>query len=128
MVLRRDAALPVLLDPAVDALEGLLNVIHRVGEREPQVTFAPLAERGPGETRDAGVRQQRVRERARIAASAADVGERVEGPVRLPAAKAGDGVQPLDDHAAPPPELLPHPFDALLVAAQGLDGGDLAEA
>src|SRR5256885_7773708 len=120
MVLRRDAALPVLLDPAVDALEGLLNVLHRVGEREPQVPFAPLAERGPGEARDAGVRQQRVGERARIAASGADVGERVEGPVRLPAAKARDGVQPLDDHPAPSAELFTHPFDAILAAAHTL--------
>src|SRR3990172_10534224 len=58
-----------------DALDGLADVIDRIGIGEANVAFAVDAEAGAGHGGNAGLLQHPVLQRARVHAGAGDVGE-----------------------------------------------------
>ena len=67
--------------------ERRLEVLQRVGVRQAQVALAVGAEGGAGEHGDAGLVEQAVGEVLGVQAGRADVGEGVEGALRLDAAR-----------------------------------------
>src|SRR6185312_5407816 len=90
------------------ASERLQDVLGRIGVRQPQVALAENAEIGPADDGDAGLVEQRRGERLGLPAGALDVGEGVERALGRGARDAGQFVQPLDHHFAPPVELGDH--------------------
>src|SRR4051794_8167870 len=60
------------------AVEGAKNILGRIGVAEPHVALAEDAEVGTADDGNAGVLQQRGRERLCLPARAFDVGEGVE--------------------------------------------------
>src|SRR2546428_13309011 len=79
------------LGPVGDALDREVQVLERVRVRQAQVTLASRAERGPGEARDAGLIQDAIRDRRRVAqVQPGDVREHVERPRRRAAGEAVD--------------------------------------
>ena len=54
------AVTEVLLRPLVDAFEGLLQVLQRIGNAEAQVAFAEFAEGGAGKRGHSSLLQQRI--------------------------------------------------------------------
>src|SRR5262249_29259869 len=75
-------------EEAGEALERLADALHRVGVAEAQEAVAVLAEGRAREARHAGLVQQPRREVLAAEPRAADVGEDVEGALRLDAAHA----------------------------------------
>jgi hypothetical protein len=50
-----NSRLQVLLGPLVDAVEGLLQILQRVGYAEAQVALAEFTEGSPGECSDSSL-------------------------------------------------------------------------
>ncbi len=83
------------------AVERLQDVLGRVGVGQPHIALAENAEVRPADDGDAGIVQQRRRQRLRLPAGALDVGEGVERALRRRAGHAGQFVEALDhDFAA----------------------------
>src|SRR5439155_19313840 len=89
-------------------LDRALEILLRVGVREPQVVLANLPERRAGEHGDPGLVEQPARELLRAQRHLANVRERVERPTRPPAGDARQRVETVDDHFAALPKLLDH--------------------
>src|SRR5207247_3281910 len=118
----------VLTGPVTHAFERPLDVIDRVSERESQVTLTPGSEGCAGKAGYSRLGQEGARQGPRVAPSAGNVRESVEGPLWLGAPKSRNPVQAIDYDPAPAAKLLQHAVDRRLVAAQGLNGCNLGEA
>src|SRR5256886_13689146 len=92
-----------------DPAHALHDVSGRRRVRQSEVTRAAAAERASGQTGDAALVEEPVRQRPVVHARAPDVRERVERALRPVAADAGDLGQKV--HHPPPalPERLAHP-------------------
>src|SRR6266487_2346409 len=104
-----------------------LQVLPRVGVREPEVALAVGAEGGAREAGDAGLLEQERRELAARDAGAGDVREHVERPVWREAAHARQRRQALDHQVAPRAELLDHRADLVLRSGERRLPGALDE-
>ena len=121
------APAPAPLDERPDPLQGLGQVLARVGVRDPDVVRRRSAERRPGEHAHAGLLEQPVGQLGAGQAGPGDVREHVERAGRREASEAGDRVEPVDDEVAPRPELDDHLVDVALRPAERLDRADLGE-
>jgi hypothetical protein len=82
------------IEQSADAPDRFLDVLEAVGVGEAEISFAELAEGGPGETRDPRLVQEPVRQGAARIACPRDVREDVERSLRLRALEAGDLARP----------------------------------
>src|SRR5690348_6337245 len=82
-------------DPAVDAVEGLLEVFDGVGKGEPQIAFALPAECRAGKASHAGFIQQRFGKFGRTPTGLFDVRKRIESSLGHAAMKSRDAIQPV---------------------------------
>src|SRR6266851_4375384 len=86
-------ALPsVRLHELADAVEAQLELVLRLGVREPDEPLPRLAEGGSGQHRDARLVQQARRQVALVEAGCLDVGKRVERALRQLAPHAGNRI------------------------------------
>ena len=104
-----------------------MDVRHRIGEAQSQIPFTTRTEARTGEQRNPGLVEQVIGEPVRGLPERRDVGEGVERTARHLAPHAGDGVQPGDQHVAPPPVRRHHRRDLILRPGQRLDARVLRE-
>ncbi len=94
------------------------DVLGRVGVAQPHIALRQDAEVGTADDGDAGIFEQRRRQRLGLPARALDVGECVERALRGRATDARQAVQALDHDFAPAVELRDHPRHLVLRTLQ----------
>src|SRR5579864_2175919 len=113
--------------PLLDLFQRAAQILHRVGDAEPQVAFPELTEGCPRKASHTGFFEQRVRERLRFPSRRADVWENIERAFRHTARESPNLIQRRDEHVAPPLKFAAYLFDRALISAQSLDARDLRE-
>ena len=112
------------IEEALDAPEGLFQLLVGRGVAHPHVPFATGPEGAPGDDGHLLPEQQPLGELLAGEPAAGDRGEGVEGPLG-PGAGEADAVQPLHEHLPAPGVLLQHGLHVRLAVLQGLQGSVL---
>src|SRR6478672_11666107 len=123
----RDPSLQVPLGPVVDLVQGVVQVLQRIGHTETQIAFAEMSKRRPRKTSDSGLLQQRVRQRFRFPASFLNVWKNIKRALRHAAREALNAVQSCNENISPLLELGSHLLDRGLISAQSFNSRDLGK-
>src|ERR1700757_609153 len=103
--------LQIFLCPGADAIECFLDILDRVGNAETQIAFPEFAERSAGQSRDAGVIEERVGQSLRRPPGRGDVRKNIKRAVRQLTGEPFDLVQSRDHHVAAFLEVVAHVID-----------------
>src|ERR1051325_7899052 len=119
--------LQILFRPGVNAIERFLDVLHRICDAEPQVTFSKIAECSSRQSRYAGFFEQRVRHLFRLPTGLSDVWKDIERAPWRATRETFDFVQACNHHVATFFEFGAHSRHRILRTAQRFDPRNLCE-